>query len=201
MKQHVLLLAAVVALLSACGPVKRSISLKVTPSMPPAPLYEPFPLRAAFSCPPELRDHRSIGTEQSRLADGTLELMSYDLDFGNFHCRLFGRVLRSVFASVEATEAAPAGDIDVVLQPAVEKASYGGGVEIRYALTLAEPGGRVIATVRGGAPTPAYKPEERLFDLAVRDAVAELLLRLEKDEDLAAWLAARSITWGTRAAS
>lgn len=187
------ILALLLAGLAACGPTTRSVALKAAPALPPAPVFAQLPLRAALVCPTALKQFRAIGSAPSYTEDRVRIVTDYDLDFGDFHCRLFEGLLRSAFVAVRAVddERDVAGDVEVILLPRVEKAAYGNGADIHYALRVQHRDGREITTVRGAGVTPAYKPQERWLDLAVRDAAAEVLVRLADDEAIAAMLASK----------
>ncbi len=185
------ILGCSLSLLAACGPTTRTVALKAAPPMPPEAVYPTLPLTVGVIFPEALSNYRSNGTRTSFRRGEAHTVTHYDIDYGDFHRRLLERVLRTAFSGVVLLpdrERIPP-EVELIVEPTVRNAAYGGGADIRYTLKFTRLDGGEISTVTGGAISPEYKPEDQWIALAVRDAAAELMVLLARDEELATWRA------------
>lgn len=188
------LLGCALLFLAGCGPATRTVTLKPEPAMPPEALYPALPLTVGVIFPDALSNYRANGTRTSFRRGEAHTVTHYDIEYGDFHRRLLERVLRTSFAGIvflSDRERIPS-EVELIAEPGVRNAAYGGGADIRYTLKFTRLDGSEISTITGGAISPEHKPEEQWISLAVRDAAAELMVLLARDKELADWRAETS---------
>lgn len=181
---------AALLLLAACGPETRSVSLKTLPAMPPARLYERLPIDAVLLIGPDIAHHRAVGTHTAYDRGNPRVITNFDLDFGDFHSRLLQAVLSDAFASVQVIRSGdpvPAA-ARLLIEPRIEQLVYGGGAQIRYAVTLRRPDTSELARIASTGTAAPHNPEARWLDIAMRDAAAEILVELSRSEPLLRWI-------------
>lgn len=184
-----------ISTLAACT-TTRNVSVRATPPRLPAPVFEPLPIRVAVWYMPELADHRAKGTRTFTRPNGDQIVTHYDIQSGDTHLIVLRQMISVAFRDVTVLSSDPNGapedpTVDFIVVPKIERIAYGSGADVRYTLNLMRGDGEQFANVFATGTAWENVGEDRWLEVAIRDAAAQILVRLTRNAKLDEWLAAR----------
>lgn len=197
MRTCIRLLALIVPLALGACTTTRTASVRATPPPLPDPLFDPLPITVAVWYAPELGDHRATGTRSKGRPNGDQIVTHYDVQSGDAHLTVLRRMISAAFRQVKPLPSEPGGAIDdptvdLVALPAVTWIEYGAGATVRYRINLILPDGEHLTSIFVSGSASESVPEQRWLEVAMRDAAAQILVRLTTNEKLEKWLTDRS---------
>ncbi|WP_119421933.1 hypothetical protein [Desertibaculum subflavum] len=170
--------------------------MRAAPPPLPEPLFDPLPITVAVWYAPELGEHRATGTRSKGRPNGDQIVTHYDVQSGDAHLTVLRRMISAAFRHVKPLSSEPGGPIDdptvdLIAMPTVAWVEYGAGATVRYRISLILPDGEHFTNIFVSGSASESVPEQRWLEVAMRDAAAQILVRLTTNEKLEKWLAER----------